>query len=167
MTDEFSHWRSILIGAVSCPRLLFLEQLRQGSQRRALLEWRVFPVLFTPCSDWGNPVLLWFSDEFKEWNHRILAIGADAYFKILIRRHRDGDPIWAWALEWNQNFRIIGFFGDSDGVRGVAETMPSLDLEVMHGVPGRTIRIRTERLLAPEDDHLFRVREPAPARSPI
>jgi hypothetical protein len=113
------------------------------------------PVHIAPCGDWGNPVNRWFMQEIVEWKRCVLAIGADGFLKILLRQH-DDHPVWAWALEWNQNLRIIGFCGDLTSIDAVAASMPKLDLELLHEVPGQFSRyFRMEQALDPADDDLF------------
>jgi hypothetical protein len=114
------------------------------------------PVQYTRRGDWGNPVNRWFMQEINGWQHRILAIGADGFFRVLLCRHPDNHPLWGWALEWNQNFRVIGFCGDLSSADTVTASMPKLDMQLLHEVPGQFLRYyRIEQALDPAEDDLF------------
>ena len=58
-------------------------------------------------SDWGNPVHVGFMNAVATWEPRILAIGADGYFKVVIRRHPSA-ICWSWGLEWRSEERRVG-----------------------------------------------------------
>jgi hypothetical protein len=113
------------------------------------------PVHLAPHDDWGNPVHRWFMREVAGWEHRVLAIGADGFFKVLLRQKVD-PPVLAWALEWTQNFRIIGFCGDPANIDAVAASKPTLDLHLIQEVPGQYSRYyRMHEVLAPTEDDFF------------
>ena len=63
--------------------------------------------------------------------------------------------MWAWALEWNANFRLIGFLGDPGAMQAAFEQLPGLTKNVVERTLESTSRYRTEQALPPEDDHLF------------
>lgn len=63
--------------------------------------------------DWGNVTKASFSQATKDWHPRFTADTANGYFRALIKKH-PAHELWSWALEWNQNFRLFGFFGDKD-----------------------------------------------------
>ena len=77
-----------------------------------------FPVLEAIRLDWGNPVHKAFMDAVVNWEPRVLAIGADGFFKAIIRRH-PAAVCWSWALEWNHKYRIVGFFGEIEPARAL------------------------------------------------
>ena len=84
---------------------------------------------------------------------RVLATGASGYFKIAIRRH-PSQVCWSWAIEWNENVRAVGFFGDHVVAEGLVATFPELPWKTIQR--GNEItRFREETRLNDEDDRLF------------
>lgn len=113
------------------------------------------PVVVARREDWGNLRLRWVDEVSRDWEYRLHAIAAEGFFKLWIRR-RTGEPaVWSWAMEWNRNFRLAGFFGDEASVRDMLRDLPSLDLQTVSEAPGRWLRMRTEVPVADEDDTLF------------
>lgn len=91
----------------------------------------------------------------RTWDLRVHAIGADGFFKLLIRRHPEGAAVWAWAVEWNQAMRIVGFAGDEAAVHGLAEGMPDQPMQLVHQSDKEWIRVRFETALPETEDDLF------------
>lgn len=83
------------------------------------------PLLEAVRSDWGNVIHTTFMSEVKHWEPRLLAETASGYYKVAIRRH-PGAECWSWALEWNRNYRVIGFFGDRAAAQVVMDRFPPL-----------------------------------------
>jgi hypothetical protein len=102
-------------------------------------------------SDWGNRVLRSFAELTKSWTPRVIGTGAEGYFRIAIRRDPSGAEVWSFALEWNQSFRIAGFFGDPQTVPVYVKALPNMD---MHRI-GPELRFREEIALPPNEDTLF------------
>ena len=71
--------------------------------------WRgeFHPLLFSYRGDWGNVVQRAFMTAVVEWEPQFLGGNADGMFKIVIRKRRD-EEFFAWAVEWNENVRVIG-----------------------------------------------------------
>jgi len=113
-----------------------------------------FALLQSPRSDWGNPVYIHFMRSVIDWEPRVLAIGADSFFKIAIRRHPDA-VCWSWALEWNQNYRVIGFFGEEEPIRAILADFPVLTTNTIAQGPNEFVSFRTETSLKESDDYLF------------
>jgi hypothetical protein len=63
--------------------------------------------------------------------------------------------VWAWALEWNQNYRIIGFFGDEDAVRSLLDELPELPRQVIPTGAGTFVTVRKDVMLSEAEDRLF------------
>lgn len=116
-----------------------------------------YPVGAVRRADWGAPRLRWFMDLVRTWDPRVHAIGADGFFKLLIRRHREDAPVWCWAVEWNHGMRVFGFAGDEAIVRALIEEMPDQPMELIHETEKEWIRVRTEAALPEADDDLFSV----------
>lgn len=106
-------------------------------------------------ADWGNPLLRGFADAVKDWEPRLIAVGADGFFKVAIRRHPT-EGCFSWALEWNQNYRIIGFFGDKRLAQQIVNSLPPLEMvSIGEKENGDYVRYRAEVPLRDEDDTLF------------
>lgn len=125
------------------------------TSRGSLLPGQFWPLVVVRKGDWGNPHLRWFAAETKNWPLRVHAVGAEGYFKCLIRRVSESEDLWSWALEWNQNFRLVGFFGCPDLLDKLEKTVPPLTLETIFAEPGKVLRYRAEIPLSEADDTLF------------
>lgn len=112
------------------------------------------PVLEAICSDWGNPVHKAFMAAVVTWEPRVIAIGADGFFKAIIRRH-PAAVCWSWALEWNHKYRIVGFFGEHKVAQQIVGAFPSIEVTTITQGPDKYLRYRIETPLAEEDDTLF------------
>lgn len=113
-----------------------------------------FPVLEAVRSDWGNQIHRAFMDAVIDWEPRVLATGADGYFKVAIRRHPSA-TCWSWALEWNKNYRIVGFFGEQNPVEALVDTFPDLEIKSIVEGNNRWLRFHAETLLSEDDDRMF------------
>jgi len=113
------------------------------------------PLIATRRADWGNPQMRWFMDLVRDWDLRIHALGADGFFKMLIRRPHDGRGVFAWALEWNQSFRVLGFAGDRDAIETLGRTVPALVADMQLGGGERWVRVRADTPLLDAEDDLF------------
>jgi hypothetical protein len=121
---------------------------------------RFWPGSFAPlCSvqklDWGNARMRMFQELVAGWDCRVLGIAADEFFKIIIRKSPDDRLLWAWALEWNCNHRLIGFAGDEIPIRDTCSPFPKLFDRVEQIGPNRFFAARIEEQLAQNEDHLF------------
>lgn len=114
------------------------------------------PIVTVRREDWGNPHLRWIEQVSADWALRLQAITADGFFKALIRRRLGEPPVWSWALEWNQNYRLAGFMGEESTLRGLLADLPDLGMRVLEDSPERRLRFRQEIPLAEADDTLFR-----------
>lgn len=112
------------------------------------------PFLATIHSDWGNTVNKAFMDAVVKWEPRVIAIGADGFFKAIIRRH-PAAVCWSWALEWNHKYRIVGFFGEQEPAKNIVATFPRMDVKTVAQGPNEYVSYRIEKALADEDDMLF------------
>lgn len=111
-------------------------------------------VQWSPRSDWGNDRQRAFMRSVVEWRHRINISAASGYFKASIRDHPVRD-CWAWAVEWNKNYRAVGFFGDQSTVEELVATMPLLVINPVSGSGDGLVGLRIERPLDQADDSLF------------
>lgn len=118
--------------------------------------WRggFFPIYDTVRSDWGNPLVRSFMDSVIGWEPRLIAITAEGFYKVAIRRHPEAE-CWSWALEWNKQHRIIGFFGERSAAEAIAKSLSSLPLISLAEGPDSFVRYHQETPLADGDDKLF------------
>lgn len=122
-----------------------------------------YPVHGTIKSDWGNPVHRAFMKEVATWDYRLILTTASGYYRALIRRHPVKD-CWSWAVEWNDCYRLVGFFGDLAAAKEVADKFPSVPVHSILESPNRWLRYRTEEPLNEEEDILFHVQSEAEAQ---
>jgi len=114
-----------------------------------------YPLIMSARADWGNAVQRWFMRTVLNWQSRVVGSLADGFFKIAIRRH-PSDVLWSWALEWNQNIRMLGFLGEEAAVMSVAAARPMLQVFPIGSSPdGGELRMREEIALPEEEDELF------------
>lgn len=106
--------------------------------------------------DWGNAQLRFFMDLTANWDPRVHAITADGYFKMAIKKHPQA-LAWSFAVEWNESYRIVGFFGDTETLLGLRDRVPSLPMVTIPGQGADFMRYRQEVPLPEEDDVLFDV----------
>jgi hypothetical protein len=119
------------------------------------------PVDIAPRSDWGNTTQRAFAEAVDGWENRLTCIQANGHFKASIRRHATS-ACWSWALEWNLNYRLIGFFGEPEVAAALIGSFPP---PVVWRAPPNAEGIRTmrEELSLPEEaDKLFTL-PPRPA----
>ena len=113
-------------------------------------------VQWSPRSDWGNERHRAFMGCVSNWGHRVNIDAARGYFKAILRDHPSRD-CWAWAVEWNRNYRAVGFFGDESVVVELTETIPLLVINPIGESDGGVVGVRVERPLETSDDLLFSV----------
>ncbi len=150
---------------VTCERIYALARLQlmaffyfitynPETRRGGFWQGGFHPLLAVPKSDWGNPVLQAFMDAVVQWEPRFIGIGAGEFFKIIIRRHPEA-ACWSWGLEWNKNYRVVGFFGEREPAQVVVDTFPAMTRQVVPQGPHQCIRYRTESELDADRDTLF------------
>lgn len=118
--------------------------------------WRegFYAVFQTQKLDWGNDILISFMNAVVKWEPRWLGYGASGYFKCAIRRHPSAE-CWSWALEWNKNYRIIGFFGDREAAYSLIDTFPTITPETISKGKDHHLLYHSEKQLHEKDDVLF------------
>lgn len=127
----------------------------QETKRSGCFYGEFVPVIAVRKEDWGNEQLAWFERETKGWLERFHLITADDHFKVWIRRKSEGHTAWAWALEWNQNYRLVGFVGMREHLQPERDGVPPLNLLTVHESPDRWLKVRTEVPLEDGKDTLF------------
>jgi hypothetical protein len=125
------------------------------------------PATFVLCAeagrgDWGAERMKGFMEKVRTWPGRLQLDGAaGGYFRAMIRKEPGPRPIWAWALEWNRQHRMMGFMGDEEAALvGLCDALPEhkwSGAQAYHDPErGRGVqRWRMEVPLSPEVDDLF------------
>ncbi|RWL77969.1 MAG: hypothetical protein EOR69_28505 [Mesorhizobium sp.] len=114
------------------------------------------PIMTANRSDWGNPLMVRFMRTIESWDCRLHAVTADGFFKLVTRKHPLAET-WAWALEWNHNRRLIGFFGERDPAQDIVNSLPRLEAKTVYQAPNESLSYRVETPLGEDDDTLFLV----------
>jgi hypothetical protein len=112
------------------------------------------PLAYAFRSDWGNPVQRGFIEAVLSWPPYFLGGTAEGLFKIVLRKAPDG-RCWSWAVEWNENLRVIGFFGDADRISEIVDALPQPSESMIEQPDGSTVGARVEQALAPDEDRMF------------
>jgi len=110
-------------------------------------------------TDWGNPVQAAFAQTVSSWSPRLVIDTAQGFFKAAIRRDPSVD-CWGWAIEWNKNYRVIGFFGDESTIEANRARLPILESSSLSTSENGELRLRVERPLPQDDDVLFTMPPP-------
>lgn len=122
--------------------------------RGSMIPGKFAPLAYTFRGDWGSKTQTDFIDHVVGWEPRLLAGTAVGLFKIAIRRHPTAE-CWSWALEWNENLRTIGFFGDRQVTQDLIASFREPDMASYLASDGNTIAARVEQPLDPEKDRMF------------
>jgi len=134
--------------------MLILVGYRRFTDSDKVVVGGFFLVLEAARADWGNLIHKAFMEAVVGWEPRFVGKGADGFFKVIIRRHPEAE-CWSWGLEWNKNYRVVGFFGEQEAAQAVVNTFPSLEARTILQGPDRYMRFRTETKLDEENDRLF------------
>ncbi len=118
--------------------------------------WRdgFYPLPEANHADWGNIVHKSFMKAVESLEPRWLGNTADGFFKSIIRRH-PSEECWSWALEWNKNYRLIGFFGAHDPVQELVSTFEQPKMTHYDTGNNTGVRFREEIKLSEGEDCLF------------
>ncbi|MES2032533.1 MAG: hypothetical protein V4466_00015 [Pseudomonadota bacterium] len=103
-----------------------------------------------PYRDWGNPRLLEIARRTQDYARLAEITTADGFFRAALRPGAQGSP-WFWALEWNQNLRVVGWIGDPLTPADAFQDLPPL---TWHRISS-THRIREETPLAEDAEDLL------------
>ena len=112
------------------------------------------PFLHTRRSDWGNASWKGFMHTVSTWDMRMQAATAEDFFRCSIRRHPQAE-CWSWALEWNKQHRIAGFFGDTLTAQLIVDSLPQEHFTTFFEEQGQTLRYRQDEPLTEAEDTLF------------
>jgi hypothetical protein len=104
--------------------------------------------------DWGNPLLKAFMSAVVNWEPRWIANTADGFFRSIIRRHPSAE-CWSWAVEWNKNYRVVGFFGARNAAQKIVDDFREPEMTAIITGKNAYLRFRSDFKLHEEDDLLF------------
>ncbi len=112
---------------------------------------------FQACnSDWGNIEQISFMNKVRDWEPRWQGITANGFFKSIIKKH-PSKKCWSWALEWNQSYRLVGFFGCRKTAKKIVKNIPNLQWIMLDDEQDRKRYYREEKRLDINDDIMFNV----------
>lgn len=131
----------------------FMQTFDAKTRRGGFPLGEFYPVIHADKADWGNDVMQWFMQETSTWDVRLFAITAKEYFKLKFYKSQNG--LMAWAVEWNQKTRCIGFWGQPEEISVTLERMPELKRERISGDTHNGLFMRTEKSLPAEKDIMF------------
>jgi hypothetical protein len=110
-------------------------------------------------SNWGNAAHLMFMRNVISWDERLIAPGlANGFFRVAIRRRTDAN-CFSWALEWNKNLRLIGFFGNEADAKPEFDLIPDVIPSIQYGDRSRGISMVPDTALSESNDVLFAIDE--------
>ena len=105
--------------------------------------WRgsIAPLDAVRRSDWGNPLVVSFSKLVEAWHLRLTTHTSSGYFRALIKKNPAAE-VWSWALEWNKNCRVFGFYGDNEALDDLTGPLaPAFaEMELQYHLPNRRSR---------------------------
>ncbi len=155
-SPELLESRVYELARLHCVALFFL--ITYDDEKKSGGYWigEFMPLMSSARGDWGNPRMRAFSDVVASWETRFHGITANGYFKAMIRKHPSAN-CWSWALEWNKNYRVVGFFGEIEAAKAVAAGLPKLEMSTLAEGPDKYIHLRTETPLNEEEDNLFTI----------
>jgi hypothetical protein len=134
--------------------LTFDLQQRQGRWWRG----KLVPVNGTMKCDFGNAIQVAFARAIADWDYRLILTTARGYFRAVIRKHPNADA-WAFALEWNDQYRLVGYFGDEKSCVAEAIRLPHLVGRLFHQGDESWVAVRDDVPLLPEHDTLFTMQD--------
>ncbi len=105
-------------------------------------------------TDWGNERYLHFMRKTSGWDHRLIAVAASGFYKVEIRKH-ETLPCWSWAVEWNDCYRMVGFFGTVEHIESFIAEFPMLETLVIQQSASSGILFRQDQEITAGDDTLF------------
>jgi len=113
-----------------------------------------FPLIEAQHSDWGNTIHKAFMQTVYPWELKWIGNTANGFFKSIIKRNPN-EFCWSWALEWNKNYRLIGFFGEQKPIESIVNTFSTLEMSPWIDCGKSKYRIRYDISLRDEEDLLF------------
>ena len=159
MPPQADHERLYRLARYQLTAFLYHQTYSEAERRGRFWGGGFYPIMFASRSDWGNPLFRWFQAATDSWSDVYLLNTADGFFRVWIKYLKPAAGAWAWAMEWNKNFRLIGFFGREASIMPILDRKPDLAWKTLSEGPVRR-RMRFETPIKEgEKDTLFRVFE--------
>ena len=137
--------------------IFYFQTFRRELGRGRLLQRQNFHMAcIASRADWGNPRMRAFMSAATA-EPQFHATLADGYFRAWLRARADG--LLAWAVEWNESYRCVGFWGDPAVCQAAIAALPELEVEFVAGDTTNGLAFRIETALPDDEDDLF---EPPP-----
>lgn len=146
--------RVMALAAAQIRAFFYFITYDESQGRGSFLPGGISSFIFAQKDDWGNAQFLAFASLTRDWIGRVSGNTAEHYFRIVIKRDPSGIELWSFGLEWNQNYRIIGFFGDTKSAAERVGAFPSFEWVRLD----ETTRKREETPLKSSEDVLFECR---------
>jgi hypothetical protein len=134
--------------------LFYFLTYRQTERRGRYWRGKFIAVVEAREANWGNARLRAFADAVASWEPRFLGFTAKGYFGAVIRKHPFVD-CWSWGLEWNNHYRLAGFFGDEKTGIAIAQSLPGPKIDLRGGDSHNGFAVSFDVPLVDEDDRLF------------
>ena len=112
------------------------------------------PLSETHHDDWGNALQKSFMAAVVKWEPRWIGNTADGYFRSIIRRAPKAE-CWSWAVEWNKNYRVIGFFGNKAVAQELVSGFYVPKMTTIKMDENSFVSFRRDVKLSEEEDLLF------------
>lgn len=117
-----------------------------------------YPVSSVTNTDWGNDTQVSFSNIVQDWETRFYLSTANNFYRVIIRRDPSG-TCWAWAVEWNRNYRTVGFFGNHEIAQATFDEVVFPIGTTVSKNQGGIVTIRKEVRIEEDEDMLFEPRD--------
>jgi hypothetical protein len=148
MPPQVDHERLYRLARYQLTAFLYHQTYNETERRGRFWNGGFFPIIYSSRNDWGNPLFKWFQDVTNSWPDVYLLNTADGFFRVWIKYLKPSAGAWAWAIEWNKNFRLIGFFGQEVSLKPFLDRKPELAWKTISDGPVR----RRMRIETPIDD---------------
>lgn len=126
------------------------------SRRGKFPPGKIYPIKNAIKSNWGNREHIEFMRMVLPWDYRLIAPGvANSHFRVAIRKHPNSG-CFSWAMEWNQHFRVAGFFGEPHHVIPFYEKIPNTSPRFDPENKSPQFHITPDIALKEKDDIMFR-----------
>ena len=147
--------RAFELACLQVRALIYWVSFNPETRRGGFWEGGFFPLNAAMRRDWGNSDQRAFAAAVVGWEPQVLIRSvASGYFRAAVRRHPEAE-CWSWALEWNQSYRLTGFFGDGRPVHELFATFPPLEMKVLQKSAKKITRYREEVPLTEAEDTMF------------
>lgn len=105
--------------------------------------------------DWGNAEMASFAKQIEDWEYQTFACLAEGYFRAVVKGSPDSQTL-AWAVEWNDAYRVFGYWGQGESWRTHLDELAPLTADHMVGDTTNGWAYRREIPLAEDSyDGLF------------